>query len=93
VAKFIVQWVFEEDASRRLEVRPEHRDYLAEIYERGKLVTSGPFADDRGALLIYEADDEAEVRDLLAADPYSKAEVGEFEIREWVPVFPPPAKA
>ena len=46
-------------------VRPRHREYLGSLKEQGKLAASGPFTDDSGALIIYEAESEAEAR----ADP------------------------
>jgi uncharacterized protein YciI len=54
-----------------------------------KLVTAGPWADDSGALLVFEAGSEAELRELLAADPYRVADVyDEVSLREWQPIFP-----
>ncbi len=72
------------DPDRVAEVRPTHREYLAELLAKGKLYATGPFVDNKGALLVYEAADEAEVRDLLANDPYGKAGVvNVVSIREW----------
>jgi uncharacterized protein len=88
MARFVVQLSFK-DNTRRLEVRPVHREYLRGLLDQGRLVTAGPFADDTGALLVYEAADEAEVRDILAADPYTAADVYEIEqLREWTPILP-----
>lgn len=86
---FAVQLRFITEAERRLAVRPAHRTYLAELYERGELVTAGPWTDDSGALLIYDAADEAAVREILAKDPYTAADIYELvDIREWNQVFP-----
>jgi uncharacterized protein YciI len=72
-----------------LAVRPKHREYLSDLLEQGKLHESGPFADDKGALIIYEAADEAEARALIAADPYTDAGVvATNDLREWKRVFP-----
>ncbi len=38
------------------ETRPIHREYLGTLREQGKLAASGPFEDDSGALIIYEAE-------------------------------------
>jgi uncharacterized protein YciI len=88
MARFVLQLTFKNEA-RRLEVRPAHRDYLRGLLDEGRLVTAGPFADDKGALLIYEAADEAEIRDILAHDPYTAADVYDIELlREWTPILP-----
>jgi uncharacterized protein YciI len=88
VARFVLQLSFKNN-ERRLEVRPAHRDYLRSLMEKGKLVTAGPFADDTGAFLVYEVADETEVRDILAADPYTAADAYDVvQLREWTPILP-----
>ncbi|TDW23757.1 YciI family protein [Kribbella kalugense] len=90
MAQFVVQLRF--DAAQtddRMAVRPAHREYLNSLKAAGKLVASGPFADQTGALLIYEVADEAELRDILAKDPYTAADVYEIAtLAEWQPLFP-----
>lgn len=74
---------------KRLRVRPEHRAYLARLLAQRKLVTAGPWADDTGALLIFDVAGEAEIRALLAADPYTHADVYDLvQLREWCPILP-----
>lgn len=86
MARFVVQLAFKNN-ERRLEVRPAHRDYLRRLTAEGKLVSAGPWADDTGALLIYETADEAELRDILVADPYTPADVYDIVLlREWQPL-------
>ncbi|MQA85002.1 MAG: hypothetical protein GEV03_10350 [Streptosporangiales bacterium] len=78
------------DKERRDEVRPRHREYLKGLFEQGKIVMSGPWADDSGAMAVFEVADEAEARELLAADPYNEAGVvGDLQVREWQVIFPP----
>ncbi len=88
MAKFVVVLTFGDEAAR-LEARPRHRAYLEGLLAEGKLHESGPWADDSGALIIYEAADEAEARALLAADPYSTAPgvVAAVELQEWRRVY------
>jgi uncharacterized protein len=84
MARFAVELVFGENQEERLAVRPAHREYLATLVERGVLLVSGPYADQTGALLIYEVADEAELREVLAADPYTPAGVvAETRVHEW----------
>ncbi len=69
---------------RMPEVTPAHRQYLAELKERGSLLSAGRFKDQTGALIIYEAGSEDELRALIAADPFSQAGIfSEISIKEW----------
>jgi uncharacterized protein len=73
---------------RIAEVRPVHREYLSGLREQGKLFASGPFEDDSGALIIYEADSVEEAQALLEADPFREAGVFEtWEMKPWRQVF------
>lgn len=88
MALFALQLKFT-DPDRRLEVRPAHREYLAELFAAGKLHEAGPFADQSGALLIYSVADEAELREILARDPYTTADVYEIvTLQEWERAIP-----
>jgi uncharacterized protein YciI len=90
MAQFVVQLRFDvSETDRRLEVRPAHREYLAALKAEGKLVAAGPFTDQTGALLVYDVADEAELRDILAKDPYTPADVYEIAtLAEWQTLFP-----
>jgi uncharacterized protein len=72
------------DATRD-EIRPEHRAYLAELTEQGKLLVSGPYVGgDAGALLVFEDDSADAVRALVDADPFAKAGlIADVSVREW----------
>ena len=65
---------FTEDEELRLQTRPAHREYLRSLLDAGKLAMSGPWADDTGALIIYDADDMAEAERFLDADPVPAAQ-------------------
>jgi uncharacterized protein YciI len=68
--------------------RPSHREYLGSLKEQGKLAASGPFEDDSGALIIYEADSQEEAEALIAEDPFRKAGVFKnYTIKPWRQVF------
>jgi uncharacterized protein YciI len=90
MAKFVSLLTFDKaDEERRLGVRPAHREYLKSLFDQGKLVLSGPFADDSGALIIYEAADEAEARTIIGADPYTTANVvASLQLKEWRQIYP-----
>lgn len=85
--KFAVFFSYEHQ-ERIAEVRPAHREYLASLKDAGKLVTSGPFVDDSGALIIYEAESEAEVNEMIEHDPFHEAGVfSTYLVRPWEQVF------
>ncbi len=84
MAKFALVIEFGPDADKRQETRPKHREYLKGLLEAGKIHESRPWMDDTGALIVYEAADEAEVRELIANDPYTAAGVvARSTLKEW----------
>ncbi|HUI55450.1 MAG TPA: YciI family protein [Bryobacteraceae bacterium] len=79
------------DASIIAKARPAHRQYLTGLQEAGKLVISGPFADDGGGLLVYEAETPEQVERMIREDPFAMQGVFlSWEIRPWNVVFVTP---
>jgi len=73
-----------EDVARRQEIRPSHREYLKSLLDSGKLYQAGPFGDDTGAIIVYEADDLAEVEEILTNDPFAQnGVIVGASINEW----------
>lgn len=85
---FAVEYVFgAESEARRDEHRPAHREWLSQLVGRGNVLASGPFADNAGALLLFVADSEAELNDLLKQDPFAAAGViSAVKTTQWNPV-------
>ncbi|RYJ01399.1 MAG: hypothetical protein EON52_21560 [Actinomycetales bacterium] len=85
MATYAVRYTYDERADVRDVVRPEHRAYLAELAQSGNLRGSGPWVGGApGALLVFEASDEAALEALLAADPFQREGlVGETDVRQW----------
>lgn len=73
MARFAVELVFGPDRDKLLATRPAHREYVASLVEKGVVLAGGPFADDAGAMIVYNAEDEAAVKEIIAADPYTAA--------------------
>jgi uncharacterized protein YciI len=89
MAKFAVLLTYGDDGGLRQRVRPKHREYLWSLANEGKLLHAGPFADDSGALLVYECESLDEAEAMLAADPFStEGVVVDSSIREWNRVLP-----
>ncbi|WP_420960709.1 YciI-like protein [Brucella sp. IR073] len=70
----------------RLDTRPTHLDYLANLGERLKF--AGPFLDDdgkpNGSLIVVEADHIDAAKAIAAKDPYARAGLfASVEVRPW----------
>ena len=86
--KFAAIIEYSQDKAKIQSVRPLHRQYLAALRERGQLAASGPFTDDSGALIIYEAASGEEAEKLLQADPfYHNGIFLRYQLRPWNPVI------
>lgn len=86
---FAVEYVYgAESGGVRDEHRPAHREWLNRLVGEGKVLASGPFADNAGALLLFVADSEGELNDLLKQDPFAAAGViSAVKTTEWNPVI------
>lgn len=70
---------------QRAPYRQAHLDGLAQQKESGMLVTIGPTADLTQVFAIYDAPDEATVRQLVEADPYWQNGIWtEYFVKEWI---------
>jgi hypothetical protein len=89
MAKFALLLTYGTDNEKRQAVRPSHRDYLRSLAADGKLLHAGPWADDSGSLIVYEAESLEEAQAILAADPFTtEGIVVDAVIREWNRVLP-----
>ncbi len=89
MALWIREIEMEPNDERRLAVRPEHREYAQALFEQGLIRMSGPLADETGAVIVYDAPDDAAAQVLVAQDPYVReGVVRELSLREWNVVFP-----
>jgi uncharacterized protein YciI len=73
------------------EIRPSHRAYLNSLLEAGKLVCAGPFLDDFGALIVYEAETRKAAEEIILADPFNTNGIFvRWTVRPWKTVFANP---
>ncbi|MEL3949933.1 MULTISPECIES: YciI family protein [Streptomyces] len=86
----ILELAFTADATpERLAARPAHRQRLTRLHAEGRLVAAGPFADDSGAVLIFDVDRPG-LEEIMAADPYyGTPGVRVHGVREWTPLVGP----
>jgi uncharacterized protein len=86
--KFAAVIEYIQDKAKITEVRPVHRQYLTSLKERGQLAAAGPFTDDSGALIVYEAGSREEAERFIQADPFNKAGIFvTYQLRPWNPVM------
>ncbi|MET9213984.1 MULTISPECIES: YciI family protein [unclassified Nocardia] len=86
---FAVHYTYTEaTAADRATNRPEHRGWLNALVEVGTVLTSGPYPDGTGALLIFRAADAQALTTLLTEDPFAKLGLIEaVRVVEWQPVM------
>ena len=78
----IIEYI--QDKAKIAEIRPAHRQYLTALKERGQLVVCGPFTDDWGGLIVYEAASKEEAEAFLKGDPFAKNGVFvRWQLRPW----------
>ncbi len=86
--KFAAIIEYLQDREKVQHVRPVHRQYLATLKANGQLAASGPFTDESGALIIYEAATAEEAEKLLQGDPFHAAGIFlSYKLRPWNPVI------
>ena len=86
--KFVAVIEYIQDKAKIAETRPAHRQYLQGLKEKGQLAATGPFLDDFGALIIYEADRKEDAEAWLEGDPFRQAGVFvSWVLRPWNPVI------
>jgi uncharacterized protein len=86
--KFAAIIEYSQDKAKVQALRPVHRQYLTALRERGQLVAAGPFTDDSGALIVYEAASAEEAEKVLQGDPFHQNGIFlKYVLRPWNPVL------
>lgn len=62
--------------------RPAHLEYVRSLIRRGKVLIAGRFKDGSGGFFVLEASGLEEVNEVISQDPYKKADVREYTIKE-----------
>ena len=82
--KFAAVIEYIQDRAKIQELRPTHRQYLTSLLQKGQLAAAGPFLDDFGALIVYEANSRDEAEQFLKADPFNQNGIFvSWVIRPW----------
>ncbi len=71
-------------SSRQQPLWEEHANFMDRLFEQGRIVLGGPYADNRRVLLVVQARDAAEASDLFRDDPWAEGGIlVESETIEW----------
>ncbi|WP_067546452.1 YciI family protein [Nocardia crassostreae] len=86
---FAVHYTYTEaTVEARAEHRPEHRAFLNGLVDQGIVLTSGPYTDGLGALILFRAESAEAVHALLDQDPFQRKGLVEARrVAEWLPVM------
>ncbi|WP_017296050.1 YciI family protein [Geminocystis herdmanii] len=89
MAKYILFGSYCDNAlEKRTPYRQAHLEGLGKQKEQGILVTLGPTKDNSKVFGIYEAENEAIVKNLVESDPYWQNNIWtDYEIKEWIQAF------
>jgi uncharacterized protein len=62
----------------------EHAAFIDQLVADGFILMGGPFPDEGGSLLIFNAESESEVREKLKNDPWTKHDILKLEsVKRW----------
>jgi uncharacterized protein YciI len=62
----------------------EHAAFIDRLVDEGSILMGGPFVDEGGSLLIFNAEDENEVREKMKNDPWFEQGILKLEsIKRW----------
>lgn len=88
---FAVEYTYAQNSTElRNEHRPAHREYLGGFLDNDsvRLLVSGPTPVADGALIIFAADSEEALNEVLANDPFNKVgALGKSVVTVWNPVM------
>jgi uncharacterized protein YciI len=70
--------------TRQQSLWDEHAAFMDRLFDQGRVVLGGPYADFSRNLVVVEAKDREEATDLFRRDPWNEAGIlGPAEVIEW----------
>ncbi|MGW4246163.1 YciI family protein [Nocardia sp. NPDC004722] len=89
MAVFAVHYVYSDATAPARDIhRPDHRAWLNGLVDEGTVLTSGPYPDGSGALILVQAADLATVTELFEKDPFNREGLlTDKRIVEWLPTM------
>jgi uncharacterized protein YciI len=62
---------------------PAHKEYVKALIERGHKARTGYWAEFGGGMLMFEASNLAEAKEIVAQDPLIKNNCVRYELHQW----------
>lgn len=89
MAVFAVHYVYSDTTAPARDIhRADHRAWLNNLVDAGTVLTSGPYPDGSGALILVESPDLESVTKLFTEDPFAREGLlADSRIVEWVPTM------
>lgn len=86
---FAVHYVYSDTTAPARDIhRAEHRAWLNDLVDEGTVLTSGPYPDGSGALILVRGENLEAVTGLFAQDPFAREDLLEDKrIVEWLPTM------
>ncbi|MCX4988860.1 MULTISPECIES: YciI family protein [unclassified Streptomyces] len=86
MTKFVVEFEYNVDRAGRQGLHPAHAENLYRLADSGVLLLGGPLVGENAGILLYEAENRAELQRILDEEPYvTGGVVASIRIREWSP--------
>lgn len=82
----IIDIVYKADIKEIDKYLNQHREFLDYYYAHGVFLASGPKVPREGGVIIALTDDEQQLKEILAKDPYALADVVEYRFTKFQPV-------
>jgi len=60
-----------------------HHQFMVPYFESGKILTSGPLTRGRGGVILIRLEDEENIEDFIAADPFAQSGIQEYRISQF----------
>ena len=60
-----------------------HHQFMVPYFESGKILTSGPLIGGRGGVILLRLEDEENIDDFIAADPFAQSGIQEYRISQF----------
>ena len=62
----------------------DHARFMDELFDAGKIILAGPFADDTGSMVILAAESVEAARAILRDDPWAQHDIlVSGDVKEW----------
>ena len=83
---YILEGNMKPDISRGPEFKKildAHHAFMEPYFEAGKILTSGPLVGGRGGVILLRLEDDENIDDFIAKDPFAQSGIQEYRIRQF----------